>query len=251
MHEDGGTDLVEMHHQHAEDIRMHTVIQAQSSKPTLATTLGYPSEADSVTPLVLARSRSQCSAAVAGSSNRPEPFRLAAEIPATLSSTSLATPSDLETADSTMGSPSFQEDIKASEHQATHVTQPTPVRGTNKRRRKMLRDPISTITSSIMVGTRTRKKKKKKQDLVQAASIADSSALAVKDMADTKKASSNHSDWEESTIDQEVGYGDGKGNEGVLRRVYDTWALTSIATANIGPIAGWSSIALSFRISTC
>lgn len=124
------------------------------------------------------------------------------------------------------------------------------------RRRRLFGDPVSTITSSIGAGLPGKKRRKAKKEGRQqqqqlggrTAAAATTTTAATTDvsndslsssngMVTVKAVSSKHS-AQDSTIDQELGYNDGRGSEGVLRRVYDTWALTSLATANIGPIAG-------------
>lgn len=101
----------------------------------------------------------------------------------------------------------------------------------HKRRRRLLfRQPIATVTSSL-----ARSKPPQTNDSPPSVYTPGSGGETPKD--NLFKASSGASD-------HELGYNDGKGTEGILRRVYDTWSLTSLGVANIGPISGefcWAS----------
>lgn len=103
------------------------------------------------------------------------------------------------------------------------------------KKRRIFKTPISTVTSSILAN-RPRRKRTDTDDALttttsQAAESIDGKLVGAEIL--TPPSSS-------SDIDRQLGHNDGKGNEGVLRRVYDTWALTSLGVANIGPVAGQS-----------
>ena len=109
----------------------------------------------------------------------------------------------------------------------------------NTKKRWQFRAPISTVTSSILA-SRPKRKRMDTDDAFTANSQASDSVLSKDAVAQVISAQNSGSD-----LDRELGHNDGKGNEGVLRRVYDTWALTSLGVANIGPVAGQSSCMMS------
>lgn len=102
------------------------------------------------------------------------------------------------------------------------------------KKRRFFRDPISTITSTMVPGRPKRSASGMNEDDVASAA----SSAAPNAMISVQEVVSKQSENLNSSKVEQLGYGDGKGTEGVLRRVYDTWALTSLGLANIGPIAG-------------
>lgn len=105
--------------------------------------------------------------------------------------------------------------------------------GKRKRRRRLLfRQPIATVTSTL-----ARAKTSRTNDSPPSVYTPGSGGESPKDAL--FKAPSD-------ATDHELGYNDGKGTEGILRRVYDTWSLTSLGVANIGPISGGLRQALIF-----
>ena len=109
----------------------------------------------------------------------------------------------------------------------------------SKKRRIFRKNPISTVTSSILA-TRPRRKRADTDDSPFGAAGSQISDSVVIDGSGSKsvvaEVVSAHNSGSE--LDRELGHNDGKGTEGILQRVYDTWALTSLGVANIGPVAG-------------
>lgn len=99
-------------------------------------------------------------------------------------------------------------------------------------KRRLFKAPISTVTSSVLA-SRPRRKRTDTDDAFTANSQTTGSVSSK--TAVTEPGSPGSAGTE---VDRQLGHNDGKGNEGVLRRVYDTWALTSLGVANIGPVAG-------------
>lgn len=125
-----------------------------------------------------------------------------------------------------------------------------------KRRRLLFSNPVTTISSTVATaaGTaRTSKNAKKHHDDrkdVKDEEAAVESIVIHAGMLPVKSDISNASALPSPTAaptEHVLSYGNGKGNEGVLRRVYDLWALTSLGLANIGPLQGKH---LSFTVHT-
>jgi len=138
--------------------------------------------------------------------------------------------------------PSLQDDQQS----IKDVVYAEPERQYTKQKAGRLRDPISTITSSLL-GLGKSSKHSRQNEPIDGSSSGSSSATLTGSTA-VKPVSTKGSQSGDSSLDQELGHNGGTGNEGVLRRVYDTWALTSIATCNIGPIAGEGFFALAMSV---
>lgn len=106
-----------------------------------------------------------------------------------------------------------------------------------KRLKLFSRQPIATFTSSM--ATRPRRKRTD-TDAASSQPAESSSVVSVKDVVGKASQSST------TAVDQELGWH--VGAEGVLCRVYDTWALTSLGVANIGPVAGRQTLAVAGHI---
>lgn len=110
---------------------------------------------------------------------------------------------------------------------------------------RILREPISTITSTLPPGSINNKNTNKSAGgsalkASSSSSSGDTTAVASGSGSGELVVVKQQQHIDQHSLDQELGYNDGKGSEGVLRRVYDSWSLTSIAVANIGPVAGGS-----------
>ena len=250
LHDGGGGADFGVQVQQDEVIRMEAFTGTTASNTTAAISVGYPSLANSQTPLVPQHAITRPSLARTASSSISHVSRPFTNASSTVSvsgrsTSATTTPSDFESGSIFKPSSSSLNEsisnIETSKRQIAQSNHARTVSAIQKERRKWLKDPISTVTSSIIARTRPRKKREKDLDDGPAGLSSTSSGFEINERTLTvKTVTAKHSDSPISTIDQELGYGDGKGNEGVLRRVYDTWALTAIATANIGPIAGQS-----------
>lgn len=134
--------------------------------------------------------------------------------------------------DSGSSSNKAREDVSTPDTDVSHgkpiddtPAEPVIQAGKGKRRRRLLfRQPIATVTSTL-----ARAKTPRTNDSPPSVYTPGSGGETPKDAL--FKAPSD-------ATDHELGYNDGKGTEGILRRVYDTWSLTSLGVANIGPISG-------------
>ena len=135
--------------------------------------------------------------------------------------------------DSGSSSNRAREDVSTPDTEISHgkpidvspAAEPVIQAGKGKRRRRLLfRQPIATVTSTLARGKTLRT-----NDSPPSLYTPGSGGETPKDAL--FKAPSD-------ATDHELGYNDGKGTEGILRRVYDTWSLTSLGVANIGPISG-------------
>lgn len=193
---------------------------------------GVPSTANSRIPLVGHASRGETTTAVTAAA---QSYLQASSIKVS----PLSTPGELEGSTPGSGSPIHPLPTPSSrddQESVKDVIYGDPEGRYTRKKAGKLRDPISTITSSLLGFGKISRQGKQNEPLNGSSSGSSSATLT--GSTGIKPVSSKGSHSGDSSLDQELGHKAGTGNEGVLRRVYDTWALTSIATANIGPIAG-------------
>lgn len=123
--------------------------------------------------------------------------------------------------------------------------------GKKRRQRRLLREPITTITSSLgrkrtantagahTNGTGT----SSAAGLLAVSGSADRSSSFKSDatghsLSESTSKASDTSPPHSPAVDAEIGINDVRGTNGILKRVHDSWSLIGLTLANIGPVAG-------------
>ena len=138
----------------------------------------------------------------------------------------------------------LQDDIAKKDAQPQATVDVRSIHSHTKKRKRLWRkftNPVATVASNFTISRQQGKDTINNVrpplghlDSLPAASDSSQSTNSLQ-KADAKVPDGNATG---GVVEHTLSYGDGKGKEGVLRRVYDAWDLTAVGVANIGPLQG-------------